>query len=444
MARQRKAGSGGRRTTRRTFLAAATVVAVAGSWPRNLARAETAYTPAGMAVFDDLMERFMEEHRPPGASLAVTHKGRLVHARGYGMANVEEKEPVEPTSLFRIASLSKPFTSAAVLRLKQQGKLTLDDRVFEVLGLASYLEEHPSTDARLRDVRIRHCLQHTGGWDRGKSIDPMGARAAFRIARELGVELPIETKHIIRFMLDQPLDTEPGTAYAYSNFGYCLLGRVIEAYSGKSYGQFVDEEVLKPIGIRHMRLGKNLFEDRAPGEVTYYDSGGRTGRAVSGPNIGEPAPLPYGVEMLETMDANGGWIASAVDLVRFASALDDPKRCKLLDEATMLAMLAPPEGPVGHVPDGSPRPSYYGCGWSVQPSRRARGRYTKSHFGMLAGSSTVLTCRADGTNWAALFNSDADGEGRQFAGLIDSLLRQTTRQIREWPKGDLFETYGGE
>ena len=244
MARQRKAGSGGRRTTRRTFLAAATVVAVAGSWPRNLARAETAYTPAGMAVFDDLMERFMEEHRPPGASLAVTHKGRLVHARGYGMANVEEKEPVEPTSLFRIASLSKPFTSAAVLRLQQQGKLTLDDRVFELIDMASYLEEHPATDARLRDVRIRHCLQHTGGWDRGKSIDPMGARAAFRIARELGVELPIETKHIIRFMLDQPLDTEPGTAYAYSNFGYCLLGRVIEACSGKPYGRFVEEEKL--------------------------------------------------------------------------------------------------------------------------------------------------------------------------------------------------------
>ncbi|HBO43148.1 MAG TPA: D-aminoacylase [Planctomycetaceae bacterium] len=442
MTQHDKTRSGSRLATRRTFLGAAAAT-VAGFGLRGFARAEAASAPAGMAVFDDLMERFMKEHRPPGAALAVTHKGRLVHARGFGMADVEKEEPVEPTSLFRIASLSKPFTSAAVMRLEQQGKLALDDRVFEVLNMASYLEEHPATDARLRDVRIRHCLQHTGGWDRGKSIDPMGARAAFRIARELGVELPIETKHIIRFMLDQPLDTEPGTAYAYSNFGYCLLGRVIEACSGKPYGQFVEEEILKPIGIRHMRLGKNLPEDRAPGEVTYYDSGNRAGRAVSGPNIGEPAPLPYGVEMIETMDANGGWIASAVDLVRFASALDDPKRCKVLDETTIRAMLAPPEGPVGHLPDGSPRPSYYGCGWSVQPSRRARGATTKSHFGMLAGSSTVLTCRADGTNWAAVFNSDADGKGRQFAGLIDPLLRQKTREIRDWPEEDLFETYAG-
>ncbi|MBN2022342.1 MAG: beta-lactamase family protein [Pirellulales bacterium] len=430
-----------RRTTRREMLGTA-AAAIAGFAIGRSARGQSPAS-AKLAAFDELMDRFMKEHRPPGAALAVTRGGRLVHARGFGLANVEEKTPVEATSLFRIASLGKPFTSAAVMRLVEQGKLSLDDKVFDVLGLASYLEEHPATDARLRDVRVRHCLQHTGGWDRGKSIDPMASETCFHIARGLDVEMPITTEHIIRFMLDQPLDTAPGTAYAYSNFGYCLLGRVIERRGGKAYREFVQDEILAPLGIRRMRLGKNLFEDRAPGEVTYYDGAKRTSRAISGPNIGQSAPLPYGAECLETMDANGGWIASAVDLARFAAALDDPAHCPLMKESTYRAMLAPPEGPVGHQADGSPRPTYYACGWNVRPDARSPAQYAKWHGGLLAGSSTNLVCQSNRVNWIVLFNSDADARGRQFAALVDPLLRKTVGAIRDWPEEDGFAAYFG-
>ena len=397
-----------------------------------------------LAAYDDLMAAFMREHNPPGAALAVAYHGRLVYARGFGHADVEKREPVRPTSLFRIASVSKPFTSAAVMKLVEEGRLKLDERVFPILKLEPHLGRGERLDPRWHEVTVRHCLQHTGGWDRDKSFDPMSAETAEQVAKALGVGLPIDTRQIIRYTMGKPLDFDPGSAYAYSNFGYCVLGRVIEAVSGKSYHEFVREKILVPLQIRGMRLGKNLLSDRAPGEVKYYDSRHRTGRAISGPKIGEEAPLPYGVECVETMDANGGWIASAVDLVRFAVALDDPKRSPILSQDSIETTLAPPPGPVGHDPKGRPKSDYYGCGWSVRPAARQPGKYTKWHGGMLAGSSTLLVCREDGIDWAVLFNSDAGKDGKEFADLIDPLLHKPADEIKDWPETDLFPRFPAE
>jgi CubicO group peptidase (beta-lactamase class C family) len=436
-----KSTSSSNKLTRRSFFGT-TALGLAAFSLNDIAQGKTIEaTQPKLAAFDDLMERFLQEHQPPGVALAVSYHGRLVYARGFGRADVEKQLPVEPTSLFRIASISKTFTSAAILRLQQQYKLSLEDKVFDILKFTAYLEGNKHTDSRLRDVRIRHCLQHTGGWDRSKSIDPMSASTAELIAKKLKISLPIQSEHIIRFMLDQPLDSSPGTTYAYSNFGYCLLGRVIEACSSRTYSQFVEQEILAPIGIHQMRLGKNLYEDRAPCEVKYYDGNKNTARAISGPEIGKRVPLPYGVECLETMDANGGWIASAVDLVRFAVALEDPKNSKILDEKAIQTMLAPPEGTVGHTADGKPKHQYYACGWNVRPDRRIAGKCTKWHDGMLAGTSTLLMCRDDRINWAVLFNSDADAHGKQFAGMIQAKLQQAVGEIKEWPSEDLFEKY---
>jgi N-acyl-D-amino-acid deacylase len=269
----------------------------------------------------------------------------------------------------------------------------------------------------------------------------MGAGFAERVAKALKVPLPVHAKQIIRYTMGKPLDFDPGTAWAYSNFGYCVLGRVIEAASGKSYQEFVRQKILAPLGIRTMQLGKNLPKDHAAGEVKYYDSGQRTGRAISGPSIGEQAPLPYGVECIESMDANGGWIASAIDLVRFATALDDPKRCRILSEESIRTMLAPPPGTVGHGSKGRPKATYYGCGWNVRPAAGQSGKYTKWHDGVLAGSSTLLVCRDDGIDWAVLFNSDADKGGKQFAALIDPLLHKVADGIKDWPDANLFRRF---
>ena len=151
-------------------------------------------------------------------------------------------------------------------------------------------------------------------------------------------------------------------------------------------------------------------------------------------------PLPYGVEWIETMDANGGWIASAVDLVRFAAALDDPKRCRILNEESIGAMLAPPPGPVGHGPKGRPKDLLCLRLGRAAPARQP-GKCTKWHTGLLAGSSTLLVCRDDGIDWAVLFNSDAGKDGKEFAGLIDPLLHKPADEIKDWPEIDLFSRF---
>ncbi|MEP0843962.1 MAG: D-aminoacylase, partial [Phycisphaerae bacterium] len=124
--------------------------------------------------------------------------------------------------------------------------------------------------------------------------------------------------------------------------------------------------------------------------------------------------------------------------VRFAAALDDPKKCPLLGEASIREMLAPPPGPVGHRPDGRPKREYYACGWNVRTTEGRPGRCTKSHSGLLAGSSTLLVCGEEGVNWAVLFNSDAKPDGSQYAGLVRPLLQRALGEITTWPDEDLF------
>jgi N-acyl-D-amino-acid deacylase len=293
------------RWTRRRFLA--TAAAGLALWPcgRRACGQVTGPARPKLAAYDELMAAFMREHKPPGAALAVSYHGRLVYARGFGHADLEKREPVRPVSLFRIASLSKPFTAAAVMHLVEQGKVQLDERVFPILKLEPHLQRGARFDPRWHEITVRHCLQHTGGWNRDKSFDPMSAETAEQVAKALGVPLPIHPRQIIRYTMGKPLDFAPGTEYVYSNFGYCVLGRVIEAVSGKPYHEFVREKILAPLGIRDMQLGKNLLRDRAGGEVQYYDSRKRTGRAISGPKIGR-RPCPT------ASSASRRWMPTAV------------------------------------------------------------------------------------------------------------------------------------
>jgi N-acyl-D-amino-acid deacylase len=427
-----------RRDFLRAMSAATLTFCGAGSASRRAAAADGR---AGVAAYDELMTDFVSKNNVPGAALAVTRNRRLMYAKGFGLASVERKERVTPTSLFRIASLSKPITSVAILQLAERGKLKLDDPVLKHIPLQPVLLPGAKLDPRLKGVTVRHCLQHTGGWDRGKSPDPMASGTAVDIAKALRINLPVRADQIIRYTLGKPLDFDPGSKFAYSNFGYCLLGRVIETVSGKSYGSYVSQEVLAPLGITRMRLGKSAQRDRAPGEVHYYDAKKRTGRSVSSTPLGVEGPFPYTVELLEPMDANGGWIASAVDLVRFASAFDNPDRCRLLKAETIRMMLAPPAGAPGHEGDGTPKARYYACGWDTRPVNTAAGKYTKWHLGLLTGTSSLMVCRADGIDWVALFNTDGQTDGKSCAEKIDAPLHGPADAIRNWPEGDLFAKY---
>ena len=377
----------------------------------------------------------MSARKIPGSALAVVKNRRLVHARGYGWADREKKIPATQDSLFRIASLSKPITAVAILKLAEAGRLKLDARAFDLLRVDPVVEPGQKPDPRLEQITVRQILQHTGGWDRDKSFDPM-----FRpklIARKVGVPAPASAEAVIRYMLGQPLDFDPGARYAYSNFGYCALGRVIEKISGQPYEKFVQEKILAPIGIRKMRLGKSLDGQQAPGEVRYYELDDSRTDSVF-PNSPPKVSTPYGGFHLEAMDAHGGWIASAVDLARFAAALDDSEHSPLLKPASFRTMYAPPTPPASRNAAGTMDDFYYGCGWMIRPVGK-RGEANYWHSGSLPGTATLLVRRGDGLSWVALFNQRSEDKKLPDSA-IDVALHRAADSVATWPTQNLFDT----
>lgn len=408
-------------------LSLACLVAAADPPPRDPAMVTTGTANPNLVSFDDLMRGFMQKRHVPGGALAVVKNGRLVYARGYGWADVEHHVPVQPTSRFRIASLSKMFTAAAILTLVRQGKLGLDAPAFPRLHLQPHLEPGTKVDPRLWRITVRQLLQHTGGFDSAKSFDPMFRPA--QIAEAVGVPAPANQKAIIRYMMGRPLDFEPGTRYAYSNFGYCVLGRVIEAVSGMLYGDYVQKYVLGPVGIKDMRLGRTALRQAAPREVHYYQPNDGDVPSVY-PGQGT-VPYCYGGFDLEAMDSHGGWIASAMDLARFAVNVD-----RLFPPALAAQMYARPKAPVGYEANGSPSPAYYGFGWEVRPIGTP-GAANRWHTGSLPGTYTLLVRRFDGLTWVVLFNERSEGDTPSDDD-IDPALHRAADAVKVWPKGDLF------
>jgi N-acyl-D-amino-acid deacylase len=381
--------------------------------------------------FDAEMQAFMEPRRIPGGALAVVKNGRLVYAKGYGLADREDHSLVGNESLFRIASISKPITAVAVLQLVESGRLSLDSCPFEMLGF----DLGKAADARLEKITISHLLHHTGGWDRGKAFDPMFR--PLQIAKALDVPPPAKADAVIRYMFDQKLQSDPGSAYAYSNFGYCILGRVIEKVTGEPYEKFVREKVLAKAGIQEMRIGATLRSGRAPNEVSYYTASESKGQNVfdeAGPKV----PSVYGGFHLEAMDAHGGWIASATDLVRFAAALDDPAHSPVLRPESFQMLYAPPAPPVSRESNGSLAARYYGCGWDVRPVG-PEGHANYWHTGSLPGTATLLVRRHDGLSWAVCFNQRSEDDKLPDSA-IDPALHRAANRVKSWPEGTALLT----
>src|SRR5688500_17690500 len=270
----------------------------------------------------------MRTYAIPGVAVAVVRYGKLFDARGFGYANVENKTPVQPDALFRIASVSKPITSAAIMKLVEEGRLDgLDDLVAPIIA---DLTPAPgaTVDPRWEQITIRHLLNHTGGWDRTKpngGFDPM-----FRpeiAAAAVGAPAPASAETVIRYMKGMPLDFTPGSKHVYSNFGYAILGRVIERLSGMPYEDYVRARVLQPVGANRTRLGKTRMRDALADEVKYYLPG-EPGLGLTLPMVpsvfpGEgTVPINYGAYYVEAMDSHGGWVSSTVDLMRFMAGVD--------------------------------------------------------------------------------------------------------------------------
>ncbi|GAA4127994.1 serine hydrolase domain-containing protein [Actinomadura keratinilytica] len=407
--------AGGCSTQART--AARTGAAAARTWR------VTGTAGAGLEGFDAAVKKLMQDRGIPCGALAVMRNGRLLHARGYTWSD-DPALTVQPTSLFRLASLSKPITATAVMTLVQAGRLSLSTPVTDLLTLTP--PPGRSLDPRLGRVTVRRLLQHLGGWDRNISGDPTYKDRA--IAQLLNVPLPITREHMVRYGAGLPLDHDPGTAYAYSNYGYLLLGQIIEEVSGMGYADYVQRHVLEPVGITRMRPGKTMRADRAPGEVPYFSQ--RTGPSVFDA-AGTTVPAPYGTFNVENRTAMGGWLASAVDYVRFTTILDGGT--SVLNDSSIASIFAKPE--TGLNSGGS----YYGFGWFVRDVTGGRNTW---HDGAYDGTSTIVTRRYDGVTWALLFDQRDDPSGLTYTySDFSAPLHTVANNLKTWPTKDLFGDY---
>ncbi|TCL39435.1 beta-lactamase [Anaerospora hongkongensis] len=262
---------------------------------------------------DDKVVQFMKIHQIKAASVAIMKDGIIVLNHGYGYSDRKGTIPVEPNTLMRIASVTKPFTAAAVRSLVREGKISLDTKILDVLDIKPF--RGTVIDPRWYSITVGNLLSHRGGWDRNSTsveFDPM-FKSAF-IQREMQLPGPPNPTQIISYMMSKPLDFNPGEKYVYSNFGYSILGRVIEKVTGMSYFEYLKQSVLIPAGINDIEIGRTLPQDRNPKEIKFYYHPG-TMASVINSRIVSP---PDGGFYLEAMDSHGALIASSESLVKFA------------------------------------------------------------------------------------------------------------------------------
>lgn len=408
-----------------------------GSYPPAMEAGQMPMTgtdiPALRSI-DQVVTNFMNAYGVPGAAFGLVKDGRLIFVRGYGYADTSTGELVQPDSLFRLASLSKSITAAATLKLVEQGVLSLSQPAFGVLGYAPPTYPGAAVDSRLSSITVRQLLNHTGGWDRNVAQDPNGSSGfdptvnwTVRAATDMGVSAPADATTVVRWMIGKPLQFDPGTQYQYSNFGYAVLGRIIEKLSGQSYEQFA-RNLLAQAGVTRMRIAGSRPADKATGEVTYYDYPGALPVASIFPQDTGPVPLPYNFSY-STMDSHGGWIANAIELLRFITAVDNrPSPPDILSSSSIATMISRPSPPWG--PTDEP---YYGMGWLV---RNTPDNWW--HTGALPGTATEMVRAGNGFSWVILLNFRAYRDDNNFFADVDNLGWQALASVSQWPTNDLF------
>jgi CubicO group peptidase (beta-lactamase class C family) len=378
------------------------------------------YVPQ-LARFDAAMLKLMSDYNVPGGQLTITSQGRLVYNRGFGFANTATQDSVYPNSIFRIASVSKTVTAVACMKLFEQGLLNLDAKVFGSGGILNDAIYQNILDPLNTTITVRMLLQHSGGWDRNISGDIMFD--AYNIATTMGVVSPPSPSVVIQYVLSHKLlDFTPGTQYQYSNFGFCVLGRIIEKITGQTYADYIQNDILNPLGITDMQLGFNLLANQLPNEVNYYDAT----YYYSVYNNSTIVPAPYGAFNLEFMDSHGGWVASCEDLLKLVCAFDRfNTRPDILSTATIDTMIQP-----------SVNNPNYGCGIAVNASNNWW------HDGSLPGTTSEFVRYGDGQlNWAILLNT-RDQAGN-INSAVDNLVWNVLQNIIRWPTFDLFTTPTG-
>lgn len=353
------------------------------AWIHNLDNAASDFEDE--SKMDAQIRRFMSKWGLRGLQVAVTRHDSLVFAKGYGMADAEAGQPMQPTTIMRIASASKLVTAVAIMKLVEEGKISLNSKVFGPKGILNdTVFTAAVADKRIFDITVDHLLMHEGGFSRAAG-DPMFRTREIVRANHLS-DAP-DPRTLTEIILRRKLSFDPGTSSHYSNFGYMLLSLVVEEASGQNYWDYVTDHVLLPAGVSDMRAGTNYLHERYDNEAHYYSPDDEPVEAFDGSGL--LVDRVYGGNDIRGLLGAGGWLASAPGLARLTAAIDGrPGVDDILTPQTVRKMAEK---------DGD---DYLCRGWVAVDSRGNRIR-----TGTLSSSHAMIKQYTDGETWVFLTNS---------------------------------------
>ncbi|MFQ5791773.1 MAG: serine hydrolase domain-containing protein, partial [Acidobacteriota bacterium] len=336
--------------------------------------------PAGI---DSMVERARSSLGTPGISVALVLDDELAWSAGYGLADVENEVPARADTVYRIASISKPMASTAIMQLVEAGRVDLEDPVRQHV---------PFFPHKPLMITLRQIMTHTSGIRHYKPGE-------FDIKEHFD-----SLESAVRIFKDDPLLFTPGTQYGYSSYAYNLLAAVVETASGLRFDAYMKEKVWAPAGMQSTRLEK--AGEIVPRRARQYVKDGPGGRVRNAPYAD-----------LSIKWAGGGIISTVEDLARFHIALDQGK---LLQPEALAEMYTPYT-----LPDGSQ--TGYGLGWLVEKDEK--GRTWIAHGGGATGGSSYLLRYPDGKLAVAIIcNVQSAGNLRQLAMDIAQAAMATDTQ----------------
>lgn len=347
--------------------------------PRAAARQAAAALPAEkVRQIEALISAEMSRQKIPGMSAAVVVGGEARWSNGYGLSDVENNVPAKASTVYRLASVSKPITATAVMQLSERGRVDLDAPVQKYC---------PAFPEKQWPVTTRQVLGHLAGIRHYKSDEEFNSTRFYASVAE-GLAM----------FKDDPLLFEPGTKYNYTTHGYSVLGCVVEGASGQKFADFVSENVFRPAAMERIRVDSvaDIIPNRAQG-YRITDQGVLTNSPLADNSYKVPG---------------GGFVSTAEDLARFAVALQTDK---LLKRETVELMYAPQK-----TKDG--KETSYGLGWGI--AKRPTGERAVGHSGGQQRVSTFLHMLPD-QGLAVVIMSNLEGArlGDLAVQIADILLK---------------------
>ena len=275
-----------------------------------------------LAPLESAMTNFLVAHNFAAGTLALMKDSKLVLRQGYGWRDNHFTKVIHPDNLFRLASVSKMLTASSIYKLVAAGKITTSTRIYDYLGIQPW--GGVLGDSRITNITVQHLLDHAGGWNQYATTPPFDpVFRTVQFSTNMGLNYPAGPTNVISWMFSKPLDFTPGSTNVYCNLGYLILGRVIEKASGKSYMDYLQQELLGNAGLTNILGFTNVVQshsrpaDLAPWEIWYADIPQFLSRSAVDFPTNLSVRVIDGAGYFEAYDSCAGLSASALGLCHY-------------------------------------------------------------------------------------------------------------------------------